>query len=155
MKNKATKKKIAKKSAEPIKGRLEGWEARLTALIEERRAVPFEWGVNDCGLFAADAVQALTGEDPASHLRGYSTADEAAGLLEHNGGLLELMRHAALGRWHEVAGSQARRGDLMAFANADGSLRLAVCVGASACSPGAAGLVFVPCGQAVKAWRIN
>jgi hypothetical protein len=38
--------------------------------------MPFAWGTNDCALFAADAVQAITGLDIADDFRGrYS--DEA------------------------------------------------------------------------------
>lgn len=36
---------------------------------DARRSVPFAWGSNDCRLFAADAVQAMTGVDHAAELR--------------------------------------------------------------------------------------
>lgn len=37
--------------------------------------MPFTWGANDCALFVADAVEAMTGVDIAEDFRGYS--DEA------------------------------------------------------------------------------
>lgn len=37
------------------------WEARLIALIEERQDMPFAWGIHDCVLWAAAAVEAMTG----------------------------------------------------------------------------------------------
>ena len=50
--------------------RLEDWPERLAAFVEARRAMPFRWGQNDCALFAADAVAAVTGVDLAERWRG-------------------------------------------------------------------------------------
>jgi hypothetical protein len=48
--------------------------SRLLDYIETVRREPFEYGKCDCGLFAAGAVAAMTGTDPAEALRGrYST----------------------------------------------------------------------------------
>lgn len=62
--------------------RPEDWERRLLDFVEARRTVPFVWGTNDCALFAADWVAALTGEDPAAWFRGrYTTEGGAARAL--------------------------------------------------------------------------
>ena len=54
------------------------WRQQLDALIASRMAAPFAWGAHDCCLFAADAVLAQTGEDPAAEFRGtYASAAEA------------------------------------------------------------------------------
>ena len=59
--------------------RLYDWEARLSAYISKVASSPFEYGVHDCALFAAGAVDAVAGFDPAAPWRGhYST--EAGGL---------------------------------------------------------------------------
>lgn len=68
--------------------RLPDWHARLIALIEARRYHPFGWGDMDCCLWVADAVQAMTGRDPASDVRAdYSTARGAQAVLLKVGGL--------------------------------------------------------------------
>jgi hypothetical protein len=59
---------------------------RLAALIEARRHTPFAWGTHDCCLFAADAVLATTGADPAAEWRGrYDSEAEALELLGARG----------------------------------------------------------------------
>ena len=58
------------------------WERRLVAAEERHQAEPFAWGVCDCILTAADAIEAVTGKDPAKRVRGiYSTEIGAAKLL--------------------------------------------------------------------------
>ena len=65
--------------------RLEQWPKLLAAFIVSRRAMPFEWGKNDCGLFAADAILAMTGVDLAAEIRGtYSTEAEANAALANS-----------------------------------------------------------------------
>lgn len=61
----------------------EGWEIRLNDLIESRRAIPFKRGVNDCVLFAADAVRIMTGHNfrPAN-MPEYKTREQAVEYLK-------------------------------------------------------------------------
>lgn len=81
--------------------------------------VPFEWGVNDCALFTADAVEAITGTDLASECRGrYNSKETAAALLRELCGA-GLEEYAALKAqqygmaetdiWH------AKRGDMVLY----------------------------------------
>lgn len=65
--------------------RLEGWPLKLSAFLRDRQFMPFEWGKNDCLMFPADAVLAITGFDPAAEWRGYSTQEEAEKLLKELG----------------------------------------------------------------------
>lgn len=54
--------------------RFDDWYPRLVAYVSRVRFLPFEYGRHDCALFAAGAVEAMTGNDPAAKLRGkYST----------------------------------------------------------------------------------
>ncbi|OCP04994.1 MULTISPECIES: hypothetical protein [unclassified Ensifer] len=54
--------------------RFDDWYPRLAAYVSSVRRLPFEYGRHDCALFAAGAVAAMTGIDPAAKLRGkYST----------------------------------------------------------------------------------
>ena len=50
--------------------RISTWEDSLSNYIAIKRHEPFEYGVNDCCLFAAGAVEAITGEDPMPEFRG-------------------------------------------------------------------------------------
>ncbi|USJ24733.1 DUF6950 family protein [Ensifer adhaerens] len=54
--------------------RFDDWYPRLVDYVSRVRSLPFEYGQHDCALFAAGAVKAMTGKDPAAKLRGkYST----------------------------------------------------------------------------------
>lgn len=56
--------------------------------IEETRSEPFRWGVNDCALWCASAVQSVTGIDPAADLRStYSSRFECHQIIKNAGGL--------------------------------------------------------------------
>lgn len=66
--------------------RLPDWYSRLYQLISEKEGEKFKIGQNDCTLFAADIVLALTGEDLAAKYRGeYKTLKEGKALLEADG----------------------------------------------------------------------
>lgn len=50
------------------------WPERLAEAVTAARAKTFAWGTFDCGIFLADSVLAMTGQDPAGFFRGrYST----------------------------------------------------------------------------------
>lgn len=46
------------------------WQVEFLEMVGSRADQPFEWGVNDCALFAADAVLIMTGTDYAEEFRG-------------------------------------------------------------------------------------
>lgn len=126
------------------------WQSRLAGLVAERMAAPFEWGRNDCCLFAADAVFAITGTDPAAALRGvYGDAATGARLLASLGGLSAV---AASGCGEEIAPTQARVGDIVL--GAIDRECLGVCTGATWHAPSAAGLACAPMASALRAWRV-
>lgn len=56
--------------------RLPDWRPRLTAYLAETSHLGFRYGSNDCALFAAGAVRAMTGHDPAAAWRGTYTTLE-------------------------------------------------------------------------------
>lgn len=45
------------------------WRVRLDAYVAAAWRAPFDWGSNNCGLFVAGAIEAMTGVDPAAELR--------------------------------------------------------------------------------------
>ena len=62
------------------------WRPRLVAYIEEVRARPFSYGSHDCALFAAGAVEAVTGDDLAVAWRGnYGSLKEGLTRLQEVG----------------------------------------------------------------------
>jgi hypothetical protein len=68
--------------------RLRNWPSRFAELVDRARSSPFAWGSHDCCLWAASATLAITGTDPAAHLR-HTYFSERAGLkvLASIGGL--------------------------------------------------------------------
>ena len=65
--------------------RLPDWRARLGAHIAAHRTRPFAYGEHDCATFAAGAVQAVTGSDPAPGLAGYTTRTDGIRRLRRSG----------------------------------------------------------------------
>lgn len=126
----------------------------LCDLIRQRCGLPFVWGRRDCALWAADAVQVLTGRDPAVEIRGaYRTGLQAMRLLRNLGGL-----HGAAARFlgRQIDVSEARAGDVALLAGE-------ACVGSGAAlavlwrgwlvAQGAPGLVTVQLSSARTMWR--
>lgn len=132
--------------------RLPDWEERLHHYLAEHERAVFVWGGFDCALFAAGAVEAQRGDDPAAAYRGrYSTAVGAARALRRYGeGTLEATIDAGFA---ERPIGFARRGDLVLV---DGMV--GVCVGPEALfigeEDGAAGLVSYPRAAWSKAWEV-
>jgi len=93
--------------------RFEDWEARLSVHLDIKAEQRFQWGVNDCALFAADCVKAMTGVDPAEAFRGqYDTSRGAAlALREHGAGTLLKTMKAMFGE--PISPHFAQRGDVV------------------------------------------
>lgn len=130
--------------------RVRDWEQRLSAFVAERMQMPFEWGRNDCCLFAADAVKAMTGTDHAAGLRVHTSALEAVRLVEQRGGLRQIATDA-LGE--SVSPLMATVGDVVVLVN-EGRELLAVCNGGTAIAPGEQGMVALGMDAALAAWRV-
>lgn len=112
--------------------------------------MPFEWGRNDCSLFACDAMLAMTEVDHAAAFRGYTTAREALRLIKDHGGL-RAIASAALGE--SVAPAYAAVGDLVLVKN-NGRELLAICNGTNVIAPGKSGMVVLGMDAAVAAWKV-
>lgn len=62
--------------------RLPDWDRRLAAVTERHMQTPSVMGESDCLLKVADAVEAVTGFDPAAKQRGkYNSAQGAAKVM--------------------------------------------------------------------------
>lgn len=96
--------------------RRHNWQSELSRFIVARAHAPFKYGVMDCGLFVADALAAMTGEDVAPELRGvYSNRREALAAIGRICGaprMDALAAHlAAANGLREVPVAMAHRGD--------------------------------------------
>lgn len=127
--------------------RLDNWEKLLNDYLSQ--VGPFEWGANDCCLFAANGVLAMTGEDYAKPYRGYKTAKGALGKLKDIG--VDGVATKALGE--PKPPTLAKRGDVVLFESGDG-LALGLCIGAKIAAVGQDGLVMLPMNQAIQAWSV-
>ena len=133
--------------------RVRNWPSVLAKFIESRRNMPFAWGVNDCALFAADAIRAITGVDHAAIFRGlYDTQSQANAIVAQYGGLRPFVSYF-LGP--EIDPKLARRGDIALITDAKGREVLSVCLGASFAATGETGLKFFKIKDAVSAWRVT
>jgi hypothetical protein len=130
------------------------WRTALFNYAQAVAAKPFQWGEHDCALFAAGAVQAMTGEDFAAGYRGrYSTL---------TGGLRHLRKagyadHAAMAEalMEEVHPSLAQIGDVAAI-DVEGHIALGIFQGERiyVLRPGADGIGTVSRLSAARAFRV-
>jgi hypothetical protein len=130
------------------------WRERMASLMHSRAAAPFQWGVNDCLMFAADAVVACTGTDPAAELRGtYSDAMTARRMLEALGGTASICDD--LFERFQATGL-ARLGDVGLMAMPNGREVAIVCGGNSWHAPAEeGGLAGYPFDAVQVAWRVG
>lgn len=130
------------------------WTLRLAVLLENRRAAPLTWGTHDCCLFAADAIEAITGSDPAAAYRGLYTSQAEAEVIQGERGLEGLVADvlATFGA-PECPLAHIQRGDVVLAVLGNEPL-LGVSIGARISVPGVDRMVFLPMSAAVRAWAI-
>ena len=112
--------------------------------------MPFEWGKNDCVLFSADAVLAITGQDYAKEYRTYSSAKEAARLIKKLGGL-EAIATSALGS--PIPKADLTAGDIALVTTPNGNC-LSVYGGSACVGPGKHGIILVGRENVLVAWGV-
>lgn len=133
--------------------RLPDWQSRMDECVRARLHQPFAWGAQDCVLFGADCVAALTGRDLAEGSRGYDTALAATRILHKRGGVEALVR--------EVLGEpitfplMARVGDVGIVQTPEHGDTVVVCAGPHWLAPGEQSLVHLPLDSARAAWRVG
>lgn len=133
--------------------RPENWPALLTAYVEAHRNRPFAWGRHDCGTFLADWVDLVAGYDPLAKVRGrYRSAIGWARVARNDGWAdsAAVFDHALGPRIERKA---AGRGDGGAIASPAGPV-MGIVLGTEIVVPAVDGLVFVPVGLMVAAWRV-
>jgi hypothetical protein len=127
--------------------RPDGWEKRLQEYLQN--VGPFEWGANDCCMFSANAVLAMTGKDYAQPYRGYKTAKGALSRLKDIG-----VEGLATQTWGQPkAPAYAQRGDVILYDCGKGDA-LGICTGDKIAVIGHEGLVILPMSDCLKAWSV-
>lgn len=112
--------------------------------------MPFAWGQNDCAVFAAAFVHAITGEDFAPKRR-HKTELQAARELKKRGGLIGIAT-AALGA--SLPPLFAGVGDVV-LSKAGERDMLAICNGSTCMAPGPNGIVYLSMATASMCWRVE
>jgi hypothetical protein len=138
------------------------WETRgFHKFLLSRAQAPFAWGTNDCALFAADGIQAITGVDIASDFRGKYTDEASAFALIKTVCSGATVADAAVycaGK-HNFAEWKyplmARRGDLVVFTAPTGALvaGLVHLSGRHIVAVGEGGLYRFPISKVLRAWH--
>lgn len=134
--------------------RYEDWAERLAEYYELLHELQFEQGTHDCGLFAAGAIEAMTGVDHIAPYRGkYTSVAGYMKLLKADGfKSVEAYCTSVLGEPIPVL--LAQRGDLV-MKQERGIEALGICDGASAIFINQdGGLTNVYMDECLKAWRV-
>jgi hypothetical protein len=129
--------------------RLDDWEGRLTAYLATPGRDVFSWGSNDCALFCAGGVEAVTGVHPFPQVVGtYHDALGAAEVLRELGGTLFRTINSAFPR--KPIGF-AQRGDLVFAQKAVG-----ICMGARGVflQADVPGFAMLPRAEFTHAWEV-
>ena len=132
--------------------RLPDWKARLTDYLTQCAGQPYLLGRHDCALFAAGAMEAVCGIDPAAPWRGrYITKAAGLRLVRRAGHADHVAVFAAA--LEEIAPAFAAAGDI-AVVESDGAQLLAVVQGEGVYVLQPSGLAIV--GRAVmrRAFRL-
>ena len=124
------------------------WEQDLSDYITSKRDEPFEYGVNDCAMFASGAVEAMTGENPMEEFIG--SYDSLTGSLRSLKSIGEGSLEATIDvKFDQIEIGRAQRGDLAFF---DGSV--GVVSGGFAYFVSDDGLERIPRDYWDKCWRV-
>lgn len=128
------------------------WQARLTNYLMSVQGQPFRPGRLDCALFAAGAVEAMTGVDHAKGRRGYRTLATGEQKLRAEGYASHIDLVAAI--FEEVPVAFAQAGDLAAVPTDEGPA-LGVVQGEYVYVMQPGGLGLVPLLTAARAFRVT
>lgn len=121
---------------------------RLEAYVERTRRDPFVWGKQDCALWVAGAVEAMTGRDLAEPFRGrYKTKAEGIAIAETFG----FVDHVDVFRQmlDPVPPGNALLGDVIVIPPAT----IGIAQGRAAWAMTERGLALVPIENATEAFR--
>jgi hypothetical protein len=132
--------------------RLSDWRPRLTAYLAETAREGFRYGSNDCALFSAGAVRAMTGHDPAAAWRGtYTTLEGGLKRLRKAGFKDHIDQAGTL--FQAVAPAFAQVGDIAGIETPEG-WALGIFTGETIACLSPSGLGHMPREAASLAWTV-
>lgn len=140
--------------------RLPNWHAHLDYFLVANRDRQFGYGQFDCCLFVCDAIQAITGTDPAAPFRDrYSSLKGARREMKEYCGSPSVANVVALvASRHgmpEIPPLCAGRGDIVLITRPPGfSLGLVALNGREIVVTAQSGLELISLSLAVRAWRV-
>ena len=136
--------------------RFEDWPERLNAAIMAAGELTFQWGKNDCCLFASNCIKAMTGDDPAKGIRGrYRSEEKALAILKEEGGVEAIVRGKAREfGWKKIPPIEAQRGDVATCKWPEG-IAVGVCNGVEVLFVTREGLRGVKKSECRRAWRVG
>lgn len=130
--------------------RKENWPLLLGEYLNECRKKPFVWGEHDCILFAAKAIEVITGENLYNSYLGYTDEKGAQEVLQAHGGLSAIVRsHLGEG---EKNFKMAHRGDLALMKLGRETIGIVDDTGERIACVGPNGLVRMPLRTAWRIW---
>lgn len=133
--------------------KVDGWQDKFWAAMDEARRTPFEWGENDCVLFAARMATAISDRDYLSEARSafaWSSVREAAvltanGLRGHVESVLGPMQP-----WTTLG-----QGDLVLIRDDEGRESLVVHDGCQLIGKHERGIQPIPMRCALGGWKVQ
>jgi len=97
--------------------RLDNWDQRLTQWLTDNKDRPFKWGEWDCMIFAAQAIERVTGENVYVNIDQYTTEEEALEVFKKLAGDNTFPRYVdtVLGASNRCKLQESKRGDIVSF----------------------------------------
>ena len=126
------------------------WVDQMFATIEAHADLPFEWGVNDCCIFVARVIDAMTGSVIEADLSAEYSDEETALAFIASHGSLEAAVSVFLG---DPVPGMAMRGDAVLLDGGDGPA-MGIMLGDVIAAMGPNGFVYVPRGEALMRWAV-
>lgn len=133
--------------------RVDQWPKELSRFLDERRKMPFQWGVNDCMAFVAASVKAITGKDYFPDFSDYDSEETAQAMLEKNGGPQGII-NKCLGNISHKNALMAKRGDVVLIKAPNYIGGIVDDTGTRIALVSPLGLVRYPLSRAVRIWPI-
>ncbi len=127
------------------------WASQMYSVIDAHIDSPFEWGLNDCCLFAARVVDAMCGTAHEVELtKHYSDEASALQYIENFGGIAKAVE-TYLGK--SLTDGRPNRGDVILFSGENGET-IGVCCGLYIAAMGAEGIVTTNRSTVICYWSI-
>lgn len=135
--------------------RVPDWESRLAMAVRKHVKAAPQYGICDCFVICADAVEAVTGKDPYPTARGcYNTPNGALKVLRKHG--FNSIEEAWAALFADVPPAQAQRGDILIYDTPDGPAGMPLLTqGAFGRSPASGFPVFLSPLLARRAFRVE